>query len=367
MKIVIIGGHLTPALSVIEALGDNAQILYIGRRHAIEGDKAVSLEYSTITNKNIPFAQLKTGRLQRSLTRHTAPSLAKIPVGFAQALLILKKFSPDVVVGFGGYVSLPVAVAAKTLRIPIVIHEQTLEAGGANRLIGKFAAKICISFDSSAKYFPKEKVILTGNPIRDAIIHPKKKFSLETTDPVIYVTGGSQGSHFINHLISQTLTKLLDKYILIHQTGDSSEFKDFDKLSILKEGLNNSKRDRYIISKFYSPFEVGGVMKRADLIISRAGVNTISELIVLEKPSYLIPLPVSQKDEQVKNAEFLKRLGLGEVGDQKSLTPEIFLREINQMMENLGNYKIKHHKSHFPKNAAEKIVEVIYAASKNSN
>lgn len=207
MKIAIIGGHLTPALSIIEELGDSAQIIYIGRKHAIEGDKAVSLEYSTITNKNIPFTEIKTGRFQRSFTRRTVPSLARIPIGLAQATVILKKFSPDVVVGFGGYVSLPVAIAAKTLRIPVVIHEQTLEAGGANRLIGKFADKVCISFDSSAKYFPKEKIILTGNPIRDGIIHPKKKFILETHDPVIYITGGSQGSHFINHLISQSLTK----------------------------------------------------------------------------------------------------------------------------------------------------------------
>jgi UDP-N-acetylglucosamine--N-acetylmuramyl-(pentapeptide) pyrophosphoryl-undecaprenol N-acetylglucosamine transferase len=301
-----------------------------------------------------------------NIHRKILPTAARLGLT-KQALLILKKFKPDVVVGFGGYVSFPVALAAKTLKIPVVIHEQTLEAGGANRFIGKFADKICISFDSSLKYFPKEKVVLTGNPIREAIHHPKKKFQIDSNDPVIYVTGGSQGSHFINHLVSQTLASLLDKYILIHQTGDSSEFRDFDKLSILKEGLNNNKRDRYIISKFYSPYEVGSVMRRADLVISRAGVNTISELIVLEKPSYLIPLPISQKDEQLKNAEFLKKLGLGEVGNQKSLTPEIFVREVGAMMENLKEYKIKHFKSHFPKNAATKIVEVIYAASKKSN
>lgn len=367
MKIVIIGGHLTPALSVIEALGDKAQILYVGRKHGLEGDKAVSLEYTTINDRKIPFAEIKTGRFQRSLTRHTVPSFAKTPAGFLRAMLILKRFKPDVVVGFGGYVSVPVIIAAKTLKIPVVIHEQTLEAGGANRFVSRFADKICISFDTSIKYFPKEKIVLTGNPVRDTIHYPRKKFPLETSLPVIYVTGGSQGSHFINHMISECLAKLLDKYVLIHQTGDSSEFKDFDKLSILKEGLNNGKRDRYFISKFYSPYEVGAVMKRADLVISRAGVNTISELIVLEKPSYLIPLPISQKDEQLKNAEFLKKLGLGEVGSQKSLTPDIFLREVTNMMENIKSYKIKHHKSHFPKNAAAKIVEVIYAASKNTN
>lgn len=367
MKIVIIGGHLTPALSVIEELPKDSQILYIGRKYALEGDSAVSLEYDVITEKGIKFAEIKTGRFQRAVTVRSLPSLAKIPIGFVQATLILKKFKPDVVVGFGGYVSFAVSFAAWMLHIPIVVHEQTLEAGAANRIVAKFADKICISFDSSYKYFPKEKTVFTGNPIRNTILHPVKKVSLPQDFPIIYITGGSLGSHFINHLVLKSLTNLLDKYILVHQTGDSSEFKDFDKLSILKDGLNNNKRDRYILSKFFSPEEVGSVMKQATLIVSRCGVNTISELIVLEKPVFLIPLPFSQKNEQLKNALFLKKLGLGETHDQKNLTSEIFLQEINKMMQNLSSYKIKSNKSHFPKNAAKKIVEQIYAASKKSN
>ncbi len=367
MKIVIIGGHLTPALSVIEELGSEAEVLYIGRKYALEGDKAVSLEYETITKKGIAFCVLKTGRLQRSLTRHSLSSIAKVPLGFVQAFLILRKFSPDVVVGFGGYVSFPVIIAAKFLKIPIVIHEQTLEVGFTNKLVSKFADKICISFESSAKYFPKEKVVLTGNPIRKTILHPTKKFNIESGDPVIYITGGSLGSHFINLLVAGCLAKLLDKYTLVHQSGAASEFKDFEKLSILKEGLNNSKRGKYILSKFFSPEEIGSIIKAASLVVSRAGANTISELIVLGKPSYLIPLPISQKNEQLKNAHFLKELGLGEIGEQKSLSPEHFYFEINNMMQNIGRYKLKSSKSHFPKNAAAKIVQVLYAASKNSN
>ncbi len=367
MKIVIIGGHLAPALSVIEELDRDVEILYIGRKHALEGDSAVSLEYDTITKKSIAFVSLNTGRFQRSLTRHSFFSIVKIPVGMVQAIAVLKKFKPDVVVGFGGYVSFPVAIAAKILKIPIVIHEQTLEAGASNRVISKFADKICISFESSAKYFPKEKVVLTGNPIRKTILSPNKKFKIETNDPIIYITGGSLGSHFINLMVSGVLAKLLDKYSLIHQVGAAQEFKDFEKLSILKEGLNNNKRGKYILSKFFSPEEVGSVMKSASLIISRSGINTISELIFLEKPAYLIPLPVSQKDEQMKNALFLKNLGLGEIGQQKSLTPQLFISQISSMMQNLSKYKLKSTATHFPKNAASKIVKVIYASSKNSN
>ncbi|MBI2622005.1 MAG: glycosyltransferase [Candidatus Levybacteria bacterium] len=235
MKIAIIGGHLTPALSVIEEIGKSAEILYIGRKKAIEGDRATSLEYETITKKGIKFAEIKTGRLQRSITRRTVPSLTKIPIGFIQALFILSRFKPNVVVGFGGYVSFPVILAARILKIPVVIHEQTLEAGATNRIVARFADKICISFSSSSKYFPKEKIVFTGNPIRSSIAHPSKKIDLPSNYPIIYITGGSIGSHFINQLVSENLTKLLDKYALVHQTGDSSEFGDFDKLLILKE------------------------------------------------------------------------------------------------------------------------------------
>ena len=367
MRIVIAGGHLTPALSVIEALPKEAEVIYLGRKYSLEGDSAISLEYETITEKSIPFVILKTGRIQRSLTRHTIPSLAKIPVGFTQAMIILKKIKPDVVLGFGGYISFPVIFAASVLRIPTVIHEQTLEAGAANKFASKFVDKICISFESSLKYFPKEKTILTGNPIRKSISGPIETIDIKTDYPIIYITGGSTGSHAINLLVSGCLAKLLDKYTVIHQTGDTQEFKDFDRLSILKEGLNNNKRDKYIISKFFSPEVVGDILMRSSLVVTRAGINTVSELIYLEKPSLLIPIPTTQRNEQLKNAQFLKRLGLGEVIEQKNLTSDEFLKVINKMTANIKNYKLKSDDKYFPKNAAAKIIDVIYAAAKNNH
>ena len=367
MKIAIAGGHLTPALSVIEALPKEAEVLYIGRKHALEGDRAVSLEYEVITQKGINFAVLRTGRLQRTINRYTIPSLAKVPIGLAKSILILRKFKPDVVVGFGGYVSFPIVLAAKFLKIPIVIHEQTLEAGAANQFLARFADKICISFETSRKFFPKDKTILTGNPVRDTIVHPSKKFDFGENKEIVFITGGSLGSHFINLLVEECLTKLLDNYIIVHQAGDSSEFKDFEKLSILKEGLNNNKRGKYILSRFFSPSEIGSIIKRASLVVSRAGINTVSELITLQKPAFLIPIPFSQRDEQLKNAMVLKQLGLGEIVEQKNLNPNLFSDQINKMMEEIKSYKIKDAKTEFPKNAAEKIVEIIYAAGKNSN
>lgn len=365
MKIVIIGGHLTPALSVIEELPNDCEILYVGRKHALEGDRALSLEYQTITKMDIQFIELKTGRIQRKITRHTMPSLVKVPFGMFQSMKILRKFKPDVVVGFGGYVSFPVILASNFLKIPIVIHEQTTEAGAANKLLSKYAHKVCISFESSKKYFPNEKVVFTGNPIRKSIREPKKTFKINSTDPIIYITGGSQGSHFINTLVSETLGKLIDRYVVVHQTGGAEEFNDFIKLSILKDGLNKGQ-EKYILSKYFSPDEVGSILKVASLVISRAGINSVSEIILLKKPALLIPLPVSQKDEQLKNAMKVEKLGLGEVIEQKNLNPGIFIEKINQMMKNIDIYKLSSSSNKFPRNSAKKIVDVIYEVRKNS-
>jgi len=367
MKIAITGGHLTPALSVIEQLSDTDQVIYIGRKFALEGDRATSLEFQTITEKGIPFLEIKTGRLQRSFTRHTIPSLTKIPIGFYTAVKILRKHNPDAVLGFGGYVSFPVIVAANFLKIPIIIHEQTLEAGATNKLVARFADRVCISFETSAKFFPKEKTVLTGNPIRKSITSPAKKFEFENKDPIIYITGGSLGSHFINQIVGENLSSLLGKYNIVHQAGAATEFNDFDKLSILKEGLNNNKRNKYLVSKFFSTEQIGAILKASSLVISRAGINSVSEIIVLKKPALLIPLPVSQKDEQLKNAIYVKKVGLGEVVEQKNMSSEEFVKVTNQMMKNIHAYKLTGSVKDFPKNAAEKIIKTIYDLQKDNN
>ena len=153
MKVAIVGGHLSPALAVAEKLKDQ-EVFYIGRKYTFEGDMGISLESQEMEKLNVPFFDLKTARLQRKFTKHTLPSLLKFPAGFIQAYKILIKIKPDVVLGFGGYLFLPVALAAKLLKIPVVVHEQTLEAGFTNKFVSKFAKKICLSWESSKKYFP---------------------------------------------------------------------------------------------------------------------------------------------------------------------------------------------------------------------
>jgi UDP-N-acetylglucosamine--N-acetylmuramyl-(pentapeptide) pyrophosphoryl-undecaprenol N-acetylglucosamine transferase len=360
------GGHFSPALAVIAQLPKDCEILLVGRKYAFEADKTVSLEYQTAKRLNLPFEPLVTGRFQRKFTKHTLPSLIKMPVGLVQATKIIQQFQPDVVLSFGGYVAVPVVLAAAFQRIPIVIHEQTLHAGLANKIAARFAKTICISWRESKQYFPKEKTVLTGNPLRKEFLEGQRSNHSEgnkaKTLPTIYITGGSAGAHGINILIEGCLETLLQKYHIIHQTGDAKEYGDFDRLEELQAKLAPELRERYTLRKFILPEEVMSIFSQADLVISRSGVNTMTELLYLGKPSLLIPLPYGQKNEQLENALFMKRLGLSEIIDQMKTTPEELVQKIHEMVSTIGAYT-QHKKAAqeriFP-DATEKVIKEVY-------
>ncbi|HUQ84996.1 MAG TPA: UDP-N-acetylglucosamine--N-acetylmuramyl-(pentapeptide) pyrophosphoryl-undecaprenol N-acetylglucosamine transferase [Candidatus Limnocylindrales bacterium] len=372
MKLIIVaggGGHFAPALAVIEKLPKDWEVLVVGRKYVFEGDQSFSLEYQTAKKLNIPFQPLTTGRLQRKFTRYTINSLLKIPVGLAQATNILTRFKPDVVLSFGGYVSVPITLSASILRIPIVIHEQTLEAGIANKMVANLAKKICISWEQSGKFFPESKTVITGNPLRKEFeVGDMRTDSYKKNGPqdksyekTIYITGGSSGSHAINVLIEGCIEKLLEKYNVIHQVGEASEYKDFERLVKLRENMTPELQSGYRLYKFIDPSKVADFLNKADLVISRSGMNTVTELMYFGKPSILIPLPYGQHLEQLKNAEFIKNLGIAEIAEQNSLTPEKLLLLVDKMFDNIDMYikNAEAGKKLIDINAADKIIEVI--------
>lgn len=356
MKVVLVGGHLSPALAVLEKL-EKKDVYYIGRKYSFEGDNGQSLEYQEIIKLGIPFFTLKTARLQRKFTRYTLASFLKMPVGFYQALRILNKVKPDVVLSFGGYLSVPVGLAANLLKIPLVIHEQTFEIGFANKILSPLAKKICISFESSINYFPKEKIILTGNPIKKDTLKLLNSKKISNNPPLIYITGGSSGSHAINKIVGNSLEKLLEKYIIFHQTGDSKLYNDFEKLTLIKNKLKEKKSKNYTLTKFLTPKDSALMLSKAELVVGRSGINTVTELIYLEKPVLLIPLPFSQKKEQLKNAQYIKDLGLAEIIEQDLLTPDSFILMISSMLKNINTYKLR--KKVVFQNSAENIINVL--------
>lgn len=335
MRILITGAHFTPAVATIEQLRkmDDAKIVYVGRKNTLEGDRTESVESKVLPSLGVKFIPIIAGRLQRSLTIFTLFSLFKIPIGLLQAFFIVLTEQPDVILSFGGYVAVPIVAVGWLFSIPVIIHEQALVAGLANRVSSIFADKIAISFqDNDLK---DEKIILTGNPIRRGIIETSKNISRKRAGlPTILVMGGNQGSHVINLAVEKCLDQLLKLAMVYHQTGDS-KYKDYERL----EGWGRSGKSggEYQVKKWIGK-EYGQVLQKADLVISRSGINTLTELAFAEKPALLIPIP---NKEQSKNAKYFEELGLARVLLQSKLSPEVLLENINGMLKVLNSLKEK--------------------------
>jgi len=337
-KIVITGGHLTPALATIDELRKNpdVEIVFIGRARATEGDKTPSAESVVIPNLGIKFYPINAGRLQRKFTRYTLWSLGKIPIGFFQSLGILSKERPSVVLSFGSYVAAPVVLAAWVLGIPIITHEQTVKGGLSNRLIARFAKKIALAWEHSKEFFPAEKTIVVGNPIRKELLNLEKK---RVARPVIYITGGNQGAHAINEMIMDILPDLLKEFEVIHQTGGSEVYKDYEALVALSNQLPKRLRSRYKIAKWFNTAETVEVFARATVVVGRSGANTVVEALALGLPAVYIPLPISANNEQEKNAKVMEELGAAIVLSQERLTPKRLLAAIKMLINGYKKFR----------------------------
>lgn len=348
MKILLTGAHFTPAMAVIEELKKKPfklDLVYVGRQTTQEGDSTKSQESRVLPSLGAKFIPIITGRWQRSFTLYTIPSLLKIPIGFIQAVYIILSQKPDVILSFGGYVAVPVVFAGWLFSIPIMVHEQTLVIGLANKISALFADKIALSFEEN--HNKGEKTILTGNPLRQEILNPVRKLSgdfvrlfrisKEERIPVIMIMGGNQGAHIINKTVEEILNQLTKLACVIHLTGDN-KFNDFERLQKLRE--LKELGGRYLIKKWIGE-EMGAVLSKADLVISRAGANTLTELSFLGKPALVIPIPYLYQDEQTKNARFFQNLGLVKVLPQAQLSSSSLLENIRKMLKNLNNLKQK--------------------------
>ncbi len=329
-KILITGGHLTPALAVLAELQKRGftNIVWVGAKYNQQGANQTSAEYKIIKDKNIPFVNLKTGKLVRSKDLqslfYAITQLLWLILGFLKSLYIIARHRPKLVISFGGFLAVPVVFWGKLFRAKIVTHEQVVVAGLANRIIAKFAHKIFISWESSSNYFKGKKVILTGNPLRKEIL----KFVTLSDDkpskglPVVFVTGGNQGANTINSRVFELIPRILDHAIVIHQTGNSTQTKDFEAASKIASSLDSKYKNRYYFKDYYNSEEMAEILNNASLVVSRAGVNTVTEVLALNKLTIFIPIPWVSHNEQYLNAEFVKSLGLGYIIEQKNFTSE---------------------------------------------
>jgi len=324
--ILITGGHATPAFAVITELKRRgySNFVWVGHKYNQQGNKEVSPEYRFVEELGIKFINLKTGKINRKWTlQNFVPSIVSllmIAYGFIQAKLILLRNRPRVIVSFGGYLAVPIVFMGWVLRIKIITHEQTIVTGLANKFISKFANKVCISWESSKQYFPPKKTVLTGNPIRREVFKLESDEltrDLDSKKPTLYITGGNQGAHEMNKRIFEFLPNLLQECNIIHQTGNSTVTNDYQKALDMKKELKGDISIRYVPVDYVSSEQIGSVFNKADVVFSRSGANTVSELLALGKLSILMPIPWTSGDEQTKNARIIEETGLGFIIIQK--------------------------------------------------
>ncbi|KKP50755.1 MAG: hypothetical protein UR42_C0023G0006 [Candidatus Roizmanbacteria bacterium GW2011_GWA2_33_33] len=365
MKLLITGGHLAPALALIEEIEKtkkDVDIIFVGRQYPLDRERTLSLEYKEINKKKLTFVSIEAGRLNRMISVSSLISFIRIPLGFIQAFFIINKYRPDKIMSFGGYLALPIVFWGFIFRIPIFTHEQTIRPGLANKLIGFFSKKIFVSFAEVKNNFPVNKTYVSGNPVKPSIFKIwDKPFEIKKDQPVIYVTGGSLGSHSINEHIKKIIVKLLYCYIVIHQVGDTKEYHDYEDLLLLKNKLPKELQARYFLVKHFFDNQIGYVYNVADLVIGRAGANTFFELLALNKPALFIPLPWSSGREQQHHAEIFTKAGCGEIFHQ--ITPsEKLLRLVEQMIDRIDYYKsnFKNLSKFYKKNVSKYLIDEIF-------
>lgn len=327
-------GHLSPMVAVVETI-----------RKIAKEDLKEPVEFMLISSDSkfidaiiketqVPYKIIITGKLRRYGSIQNFIDIFKIPIGFLQSLYYVFFYMPDVIFSKGGSVSFPVVLAGWLYRVPIIIHESDSVAGLSNKILSKLAKRVAISFKEVEEYFNSKKVVFTGNPIRNLVEagdteRAKKTFVLNKDKPVILIMGGSQGSRNINNLILEILPELLGKYQLIHQCG----FYNYDEIKNKIEKMNIPNLEDYHLFPFFEE-RIADAYAVSDLIISRAGANTIAEIMAVGKPSILIPLSTAASDHQTKNAFVIAKTGAAVLLGENNLTPHLLLNDVNNLFSN---------------------------------
>ncbi len=343
------GGHIYPALSIINKIKEeepNSEILYIGTSDRMEKDLIPAL--------GINYKEIKVSGLKRKITLENFKVLYQFLSAKSKCKKIIKEFDPDVVIGAGGYVTSPVIWAAKKLGKKTFIHEQNSVVGLSNKYLTKYADKIGVSSASTMEYFPKDKVVLTGNPCSEKALKMKKAnkedYKLSKNKKLVLIVMGSLGSKTVNDKITSFLSAFKGKdYEVMFVTGNSY----YEKVKNMKVPENVK------ITPFI--YEMPSLMKATDLMVTRAGASTISEILVLGVPSIFVPSPYVTNNHQYKNAMDLVNQNAALILEEKDLNKENLIGMIDDTLKNKEEYaKIKKNLKELGiKDSAERIYEVL--------
>ena len=352
MKTIILtgggtAGHVTPNLALIPSLKESGyDIHYIGSYNGIER--------KLIEGSGIPYDGISSGKLRRYFDLKNFTDPFRVIKGYGEALKLIKKYKPDVLFSKGGFVAVPVVLAAKHYHIPTIIHESDMTPGLANKLCIPSARKVCCNFPETLKYLPKDKAVLTGSPIRAELLKGDRMAGLYTNlsaaKPIILVIGGSLGSVKVNTAVRHILPRLLEKFQVIHICGKGN----LDESLI---GTPGYVQYEYVDSPLKHLFAA------ADMIISRAGANSICEILALRKPNVLIPLSAAaSRGDQILNANSFAKQGFSAVLEEEKLTDDTLYETVVNTYENRRRFIEAMETSHL-NNAVETIKNLIEEVS----
>ncbi|MCL1842381.1 MAG: undecaprenyldiphospho-muramoylpentapeptide beta-N-acetylglucosaminyltransferase [Defluviitaleaceae bacterium] len=349
-KIILTGGgtagHVIPNLALLPSLkAAGYDVYYIGSRDGIER--------GLVEAEGIPFYGISSGKLRRYFDLKNFTDIFRVAKGLGDAIKIIRKIKPDIVFSKGGFVVVPVMAAARLCGVKSVIHESDITPGLANRIVMPFAAKICVSFPETLNKLPpkaRKKALLTGTPIRPGLLEGDRLHGLKLSDfipggkPVLLVTGGSQGASAINACVREALPALLKKFRIIHLCGrghlSGAETPGYTEFEYLTDAMPD-------------------IFAASDIAISRAGANTIFELLALKKPHLLIPLPRGKsRGDQILNANSFAKQGFSKVLPEEEMNPERLTAEIFALYNNRANF-IKTMEAHFSADGISGIMAVL--------
>ena len=327
-RIVLTGGgtagHVTPNIALLPKLYElGYDVHYIGSYNGIEK--------TLIENCHVPYYGISSGKLRRYFDLKNFSDPFKVVKGFSEAAKLLKKLKPDVVFSKGGFVSVPVVLAAKQQRIPVIIHESDMTPGLANKLSIPAASKVCCNFPETISHLPKGKAVLSGSPIREELLSGSRAKALKFTGlsgskPVLLIIGGSLGSVLVNEAVRSILPKLLKKFEIIHLCGKG-------KLDHSLSAMNGYVQYEYISEELKDLFAL------SDIVISRAGANSICEFLALRKPALLIPLSAAaSRGDQILNANSFQKQGYAAVLEEEQLNGDTLYDALSNLWENRESY-----------------------------
>ena len=354
-KIILTGGgtagHVTPNLALLPALRDeDFEIHYIGSYNGIER--------RLIEAASIPYDGISSGKLRRYFDLKNFTDPFRVLKGYAEALKLMKKYKPDIVFSKGGFVAVPVVLAAKHYKVPVIIHESDMTPGLANKICIPVASKVCCNFPETLKYLPEDKAVLTGSPIREELLHGDRLAGLQYAHlsadrPVILIIGGSLGSVTVNQAVRDILPQLLKTYQVIHICGKGN----LDESLISTEGY---------VQYEYVDAPLKHLFAAADVVISRAGANSICELLALRKPNLLIPLSAAaSRGDQILNADSFARQGFSKVLKEEDLSDKALSTAVFDLYKNRETYINAMEKSSLS-NAVETITSLIESCVSHS-